>query len=740
MKQAKYLMRGMLSIGLGAMIQPAVAQLNCGAGAAPGAQTHCTTDGLGAQLWNNISIFAPESGLTSFTTTQGQATTAGSSSLMTGSGSGDIDVVIEKYLTRSLDFSAHTGDLRLQVRSAPMDAGSPGGFVFGGGTFSSGNIRMEVDENAVVSFKNLPILGATDAVSLDFGAGNSEIVNRGYFLVGNASVVEIEIPYDQGTGLPNARSLSLLNLDRFENHADLVLGGLVTAGSFRPGIEVVGRGLPITDLTTSTVLSMPGTHFIGAGGSALHMDAVFTYGTAQVNCQDRVKRHVAPDIPPGSYSWSNVPRLMAADCVDLRGGQTSGVTEVVIYDEQPGNLSASFGDGEILLIDVQGGESAAGHFVLSPRSQHYDVDTGALQQGFVMFPLVYDADNQQHKLVSLPGERALALPHLMQAVQAVARNVGRDAVGALGGADDPDRSSDSGTWVKLSSRTQSRDVRHSFSRYGTHVGVDSSHDTNTTALTMGRSWQAGDWAVGGAISYVDAGVDFDYNDLQADLAGASVALLARYQGERLFVSNLAQLQWLEMDVADPSLQLVSLGNKSVGYVKIDPSNTYRQQVGDAGTQTLHLRSEVGWRLSFGETFIIEPLLGASWLRSEIDTVTIQSYERSAGNNRFFGDHADSLRATLGGRAAFSQPGERLNLRVTAGLRYWQSLKDETDVTITNAGPDLVVQDDFDGGWTELNAGLELASPDGRIAGQLEAQAMVGDYEGYGVTAGMRFQW
>ena len=52
----------------------------------------------------------------------------------------------------------------------------------------------------------------------------------------------------------------------------------------------------------------------------------------------------------------------------------------------------------------------------------------------------------------------------------------------------------------------------------------------------------------------------------------------------------------------------------------------------------------------------------------------------------------------------------------------------------------MVQDDFDGGWTEVNAGLELVSPSGRVAGQLEAQALLGDYEGYGVTAGVRFQW
>lgn len=742
MKQAKHLLRGMLALGLGAAIQPALAQMDCGAGALPGEITHCTTDGLGgAPLWNTVSIFAPDSGTTSFTTTEGQ-TTLNLPTLMVGSGAGDIDIVIEKYLIRNMDFSTHGGDLSLQIRSATRDAASPGGFVFGGSTFGSGAVRVAIEEGAVVSFQGVGGLGVVDLVSVDFGVSDddidNEIVNHGYFLVGDASVREVAVPYDQGSGVPLARQLTLTSLDRFENHGDLVLGGLTLADSFRLATEAAGRGLPMTDLTSSTALSMPGTHFIGAPGSVLHMDAVFSYGTAQVNCEGRVKRHVAPDIPPGSYSWSNVPRLMAADCVDLQGGKTSGVTEVAIYDEQPGNLAANFGAGSILLIDVQGGESAAEHFVLSPQSQHYDADTGALQQGFFMFPLVYDAENQQHKLVSLPGERALALPHMMRAVQAVARNVGRDAFGGAGSVDGS--LPDSGTWVRLSSQAQSRDVQRSFSSYGARIGVDSSHDIDTTALTVGRSWRAGDWSVGGAISYVDASVDFDYTDMQADLVGASVALVAHYQGERLFISNLASLQWLEMDVGDPSLELVSGGNKGIGYVKMVPSNAFRQQIGDASTQTLHLRSELGLDYQVGDTLRVQPLLGASWVRSEIGAVTLQSYERTGADNRFFGDHADSLRLTLGARTAFDQSGERFDLRYTGSLRYWHALKDEARTTVTNAGPDLVVADEFDGGWTEISAGVQISSPSGRISGQIEAQGMLGNYEGFGVTAGLQLRW
>ena len=744
------LLRAMLASGvLFAMQQAAHAQLSCGVGSADGATTQCNTDGMSfVALRNPITLHAPADGKTIFEMTAPQGKVSGFE--MSGTGLGDIEVIVRAHLRRNLDFTGLQGDLLLHVQApdASDPQAPPAGLVLGNSQLGSGASELRIDAGAVLSFEANAIANPVQRVEVDFGGSDSVVTNSGYFMVGHSSVGEAPLVVGGSalTGPPSvaAREITLDQLQRFENRGAIVLGGIMTGRGgdnepVRPAVEYPAHSsLGLTDYVPSTVLALPGADFVGAPGSIIHFDAVFRYGESQQGCDERTVRSSHPNgLPQGNRGQPHtIDTLIAADCVDLRGGRTSGVTEVAIYDWQPGTLAANFGDGGIVLVDAEGGESAAEHFVLSPQSDHYDPDAKALQQGFVMFPLVYDADRQQHKLVSLPGARALALPHLMQSLQAVARVVGDEAGGRQGRA----AAGDGGTWVRLSQRQQSRDVRHGFQPYGQAVTVDGSHQIDSTVFTVGRSWAAGAWALGGAISYVDARVDFDANSMRADMGGASIALHADYRDDGLFFDNLVQLQWLEMDVTDPSLDVMSRGQFYVGYAYFDPSTAYRNQVGDSSTQSIHLRSEVGLDYALNASLQITPLMGLSWVRAEAGEATMLSYDNDEPGNRFFGDHADSLRATVGGRAAFTRSGARLNLRATGSLRYWQSLKDKTTVTLANAGPDLVVQDDFDGGWTEVNAGLELVSPSGRVAGQLEAQALLGDYEGYGVTAGVRFQW
>ena len=745
MNHMKNVLQSLLTGGLLIGLVPAQAQLNCGSGAAPGTDTQCTTDGLtAANLEAPITLFAPANGSTRFTSTVGQILSFGGQRTMTGSGDGAIEVVVGGHLGRTLDFAGHTGELHLRVAAPDVAAGYavPGGFRMGSSVLGSGADRLSVDHGAVFAFSVAQLSSALQSTMIDFGAGDDRVHNAGHFMVADSQMGQVP-SIDNGPGQVYGRDITLSGLERFENEGVIALGGVLVARfgeePFRPVTEFPGHlqnGVGLTDGVPSTALMMPGTHFVGGPGSVIHLDAVFRYGAGQSGCGQRLQRSVIPEGAGGNGpagSPGAIPTLVAADCIDLTGGQTSGVTELVINDWQAGLLAANFGEEEIVLIDVGGGESAAEHFVLSSQSQHYDAGTGTVQSGFVMFPLVYDAEQQQHKLVSLPGARAWALPHIAQGVQALARSIADDVAAP--------RDTSEGTWVRLSNRRQSRDVQHLASRYGQVIGVDSTHDIDSTVLTVGRTWQASQWQVGGALNYIDAAIGFDASQMQADLNGVGLALHADYRGDAWFIDNRVLMQWLQMDLGDPSMNLLSRGHYRIGYgYFFDPSPAYRNQMADSGSQTLHLRSELGWRLTPGEQLTIEPLAGLSWVRAELDEVAFLGQDNSLAPNQFFGDHADSLRATVGGRAAFTESGERFKLRATGSLRYWQSLKDKTTVTIANAGPDLVVEDDFDGGWTELNAGLELASPSGRVAGQLEAQALVGDYEGYGVTAGVRFQW
>ena len=723
-------------------VSTASAQLDCGIGAAPGAETNCTTDGFSVAQMNGVfSLHSPEGGVTRLRITSSMVADDENLAFpvtpMRGEGDGAIELVVERHLRRSLDFSGSNGNLTVLVRAATPDPSAPGGLHLGDAVLGGGNDRIVIDSGAILTFGAIRNSADLHIRSVDFGAGENAVVNRGYFLAGDARVPDVPTQANQrGTGQAHAHDITLDNLQRFENYGDIVLGATLVAPSFRTGPQAQGRDLPLTDTIASTSLALPGAHFMGGAGSRIHIDAVFSFGVAQLGCSDRDKA-LRPAVLPSRGKESGVtPALVGADCLNLTEGRTSGVTELVIHDELPGNLAANLGDAGIALVDVKGGESAAEHFVLSPQSQHFDVDTGTLQQGFFSFPLVYDGDKQQHKLVSLPGKRALALPHVAQSLQAVGRATSADEFGAAGSSSE--KTSD--TWIHLTTTRQDRTRSRTLSAYNVKVPVDSSYDISTTALTAGRAWDYGRWTTGGSLSYVEASVSFDASGIQAEFGGVSTGLLSRYSGDLLVFENLLQVQWMEMDLSDPTLVLNSRGSKLAGYGEISRSSAYRRQIGAASTQMVHLRSELGVNFDIGDRVRIEPLLGWSWVRAEIGEVSFRSYDDGAATNQFFGDHADSLRATVGGRAAFTRSGARLNLRATGSLRYWQSLKDKTTVTLANAGPDLVVQDDFDGGWTEVNAGLELASPSGRVAGQLEAQALLGDYEGYGVTAGVRFQW
>src|SRR5690606_29964833 len=109
----------------------------------------------------------------------------------------------------------------------------------------------------------------------------------------------------------------------------------------------------------------------------------------------------------------------------FRGGSTAGSTQIIVRDALPGDQGAYNLDG-IVIVDVSGGQSAAEHFTLSPASDSYRETAGGrgvIDKGLFVFPLVYDADTQQHKLVGIPGASALQLPLLTHAAQSLARQV-----------------------------------------------------------------------------------------------------------------------------------------------------------------------------------------------------------------------------------------------------------------------------------------------------------------------------
>src|SRR5690606_34773086 len=91
-----------------------------------------------------------------------------------------------------------------------------------------------------------------------------------------------------------------------------------------------------------------------------------------------------------------------ADCLSLPGATTSGVTRVAV--NAVGGVGFATG-ADIVLVDVAGGDSAAGHFILDETSTGYSDD--AVYNGIVSgdgvlgYALIYDEQTQRHYLSSV---------------------------------------------------------------------------------------------------------------------------------------------------------------------------------------------------------------------------------------------------------------------------------------------------------------------------------------------------
>lgn len=738
MKQTnmKRLYGALCAAGLLLPVSMVQAQADCGAGANPGDVVNCTSSGVAQTAL--ITIFAAADGETNLVVDSRRGTAAGTGSgvLLRGSGSGRINVSLEAHMRAgTIDFSANSGGVDFTVPGYPLDDAAPGGWAMNGqNRFGSGDDHLHNLAGSVLTASNpergFPQDDRSSLVEtrLDFGSGNDRFTNRGVLIIGESRVNRTlqsngTISMEPNSARhPQAHQFSVNNLETMVNSGRIMLGGWVDSGSWRPFPELYGMTCQFNasyphaparpcelffgdaDRKTVSVLSLPGVHFIAEPGSELFLDARFDRGLSQYDCQQRSLR-------------SGLLSLPAADCMEIIGGQTEGVTEVIVRDGLPGSLGAHNADG-IVIVDVGGGQTAAEHFVLSAESDDYNPDTGTLDKGMFMFGLAFNAADNTHRLVSMPSVRAHRLPLLVQAVQAISRTTSRPWFERRGDGRGRDAELPGGAWVRLSQDNAQRTADQSTG--GVHFNND--HDIDSTVFSIGRDLRVGTaWVLGGSASYIDAAVDFDHARAAVDFGGAALGLHAGYAGaDGLWFDSQVQLQWLEMDYMD----------------------AYFPTTLDNATQTIDVRAELGWRLTLSDALYVEPMIGASWVRSEFDSMQIQAPLDPTGrpDGLLFGDASSSMRATLGGRLHYRQPVAGLQVGYTLSTRYWHSLKDDTRVTMRNAGPTVTVSDDFDAGLFEVGAGVEVSNDAGNVGATLQAHGMFGDYESLGITAGLQLRW
>ncbi len=523
-------------------------------------------------------------------------------------------------------------------------------------------------------------LMAQPGASMDFGGGEDVLVNDGRFVVGEGFIP---------TG-----AVTLTNLDRFENNGFLIMGATYSQG--------VDLGLT-SNLQPGTRLIAHGVDFVAGENSRIALDVALAE-TVQLDC-------------------SSAP---AADCLDFTGGTTSGTTVLSLSDARPATASAAFNEG-IVLIE---GSSAYEHFVLDPNSRGYVANTStgpAIQKGLVTYRFTYDETAKQHKLTGVLADEGAQGGTFMASAQEIWRTTtdtwfDRQAALRL----KPQQAgSESGLWSTVNMSTGERDFMASNTIGANTYDYNLTQDQQITHLAFGGDMISGGgndtaWSVGGMAGYVYSTIDYDATQLQSEIGGFQAGLYGSYLVGPISVDGL-----VNYNLATQSLDAKNLG--------LGPDTQIRTDLMSIGG-----RVDAGYRLSLSEALFLQPLLGLAYVTTSIDDLELPS---NGGSFRFDGT---SFRAGAGLRMGMEFPAGGLKTRVDLTGRWWNEMEGQNDtvVTIPNGNTEVPLTDEFDGGFSEVAAGIQLAGP-GSIgfSGFINVKSkFASEYSTLGASAGFRYQW
>ena len=605
-------------------------------------------------------------------------------------GGGSVDFNIAGYLGGAINLAG----------AGPVDIDLADGArwrTLGNSVFGSGGDRLTINEGAYLSATRELFSVPLDTTQIDFGGGDDLMVNAGLLVVGDTGAVN-----PGGIDASGEADFRLLNLERFEN------SGLILMGTSNADAPQHGSDRVIDDL-----LFMSGTTFVGGAGGLIELDANLN-GT-QTACDTAQRDAVTGDLP-------------AADCIRILNGATEGVTSILVHELVPGDRG-SF--SEIVLIDVSGGTSDVGHFVLDPGSDRYNAaNGGVIDKGFFIFPLVYDADTQQHKLVAAVGQSALQFPLVGQAAHDLWRlstGTWLDRQADLRGG--LDEGVGGGVWMRVATEFTDRDVTQTVDVAGNPFSFDNTHKQNSYAVTGGLDLIAGGqgdraWAAGLTAGYAHADLDFESTPNLMRLDGWTGGVYGSLIVGGLFVDATVTANRLQLESDVPGLNLFPAGT-------IVATNLL-----SVGGQV-----EAGWRFPIMEAAFIEPLAGVSYVRTTYDDLVIGADDPLRPPLVLEYDDPTSLRANLGGRLGLDQDYGSVRAQYSLLGRVWEEFEDESRVVVHNTGADATMLDEFIGRYSEFGVGASLWALDGAVSGFVNfGGKFADDYTSQNLAAGVRVNW
>lgn len=538
---------------------------------------------------------------------------------------------------------------------------------------------------------------SADAV-LNFGGGADRFENTGFVIV-NASSDPNPQPDQQDRGY--AGTTILAGLESFTN------SGVVLLGSRKREDPSFG-----TDLWYDDVLSLPGTQWIGDGGEVV-MDV--DLNRVQTDC---TTRNAEGD-------------LGAADCIRLVGGSTEGITNVTLIEIIPGDRGRYDPEG-ILLVDVAGGTSAQGHFVVGPNTADYSpAYGGSVDKGIFNAFILYDESSQQHRLVSLPGPTALQAPLLATAAQGLWRSTTGswfDRQADLRGKQE--KGLGGGVWLRIGGERVDRDALQTFAVGSQVVTTDNSYKQTNTAVNGGVDLLVGNgansaWVVGLMGGYGRATMRFENSPNRPNFEGYTFGGYASLLSGGLFVDAAVNANILELEEDVPSLDLFPTGTLLATSVK-----SFGAQI------------EAGWRVPLTSSgLFVEPQLGLSYVRSKFDDLVVPADDPTRLGVILAFDGPTSFRGTLGGRVGIERPLGSARAELSLLGRVAKEFKGENSVVLQNRGPDVEVTDAFDGEFGEVMLSASIASANQGVSGILNLGGKFqSGYSAGSVSVGVRVKW
>ncbi|HYG27435.1 MAG TPA: autotransporter domain-containing protein, partial [Caulobacteraceae bacterium] len=593
----------------------------------------------------------------------------------------------------AVDFSGVAWNVTFTHAGATNAAGrwlATGHSVFGGG-------------NDTLNFLGIGhnVLGGRDDLaeaSVDFGAGNDTLNLAAFLNIGGHTQDAGAIDFGAGTdtfnlnGIFNSHGGTLANLEALNLSGTIFMGAANTGGN-NPAVV-----WDATDRLADDVLRVHGATFTGSGDARVVMD-VDIGGGFQAGCETLTG---------------------VADCLDLRGGTTAGVTMLTLNNLGPDARQGGYDIEGITLVDVGGGASAQGHFVLDPATTGLRDDPlyGAVigRPGLFSIALRYDSETQRHVLVSLPHGEIMEYAMLSGAAQSIWHLTAQTVTERQ--TDLRERPEGGSVWLRAAGEYTKRTSASSFEGVSETYFIDSSHKLYAGTIMGGMDLLSGysggyDYVAGAQIGYVASSFDLNASETSGRFAGATGGVYASIWSERMFLDGTFNLNGLTLDYDSPSLD--------------SKTNTY--------TTALGARLDGGLRWPLMENLVAEPLASLAFARTGFEEISLSGGEIRPSD-------ATSRRGALGLRLAGTLGGgESLGATYFVTGRAWHELDGEAAGVINNPGQDLVFYDELSGGFGEAEAGINLFNPSRTLSGFLASGVKFKDgYSAVDLSLGLRMAW